>query len=467
MTPKSLLGARLPLALAVTAMPALAAGMDCAQAKTPTELAICAAPDLRQQDSDLSTVYGKLRAARPDQSDALRQAQRDWLKTRNLCAGDANCIRTQYDSRTNELHTQLRIATAYVPDDTDRLALEDLRQAVEAASQNDAEFPLENSLAALSVKSGVTTFSNVRDHEDDDEAHFPKKRPDGVTQDEWTALQASNIDAGGENGNASYTLIDLDGDGLRDLVINSYVGGTGLFSDISAVRRNGARFTAAAATPIPGFPHDDDDTVSELYTLNGRGSNQSGDWIQLRGRVYAAYRVSHYGVDHVYLLRPLRGVGEAPALTVQYRYQLSVPKQQKNEDKGTTRILDDTLHDALTQALTQINPEKIIAPAGNPKPLCPIPAGLPEDDRSQYYSYGPGHYAFEIVGDVGVRVGPRCYVAQLINWFGGYDAKNGLYAMMGMRAPNVDGEEDAFTVVGKRRAIGFDTSISRVENGSE
>ncbi len=33
-----------------------------------------------------------------------------------------------------------------------------------------------------------------------------------------------------ENGKVSFTLIDLDGDGKRDLIIDSYVGGTGLFS---------------------------------------------------------------------------------------------------------------------------------------------------------------------------------------------------------------------------------------------
>ena len=84
------------LALAPLAPPALAAGMNCAQAKTPTELAICADADLLRQDSELSAAYGKLGAVRPDGRAALRQEQRDWLRARNRCGADANCIRDQY-----------------------------------------------------------------------------------------------------------------------------------------------------------------------------------------------------------------------------------------------------------------------------------------------------------------------------------------------------------------------------------
>ena len=277
--------------------------------------------DLLRQDSELSAAYGKLGAARPDGREALRQDQRDWLRARNRCGAQASCIRDQYLLRLSALQDMLRSATAYVPDETDRLALEDLRQAVEAASRTNAEFPVEDTLAALSVKTGATTFANVRENDDDDLAKFPIKRPEGVTPDEWQALQASGIDAGGENGVASYTLMDLDGDGQRDLVVDSYTGGTGLFSDISALRRNGGRYTEAVGA--------NGEAASGLYTLNGRGSNQAGEWIRLRGRVYAAYRNSTYGVDHIHLLRPFHAVGEVPTLTVQYRYQLQVPKEQK------------------------------------------------------------------------------------------------------------------------------------------
>ncbi|MFY0476646.1 lysozyme inhibitor LprI family protein [Achromobacter marplatensis] len=385
------------LALAPLAPPALAAGMNCAQAKTPTEVTICA-------DAEL-----------------------------------------------------LRSATAYVPDETDRQALEDLRQAVEAASRHNAEFPLEDALASLSIKRGTTTFSNVRANEDDDEARFPVTRPDGVTPDEWKALQASGIDAGGENGAASYSLMDLDGDGQRDLVINSYTGGTGLFSDISALRRAGGRY--AEAIDAHG------NAASSLYTLNGRGSNQAGEWIRLRGRVYAAYRNSYYGVDHVHLLRPLHAVGEVPTLTIQYRYQLQVPKQQKRADKDAVRVLDDALHAGLTQALATVDAESARGDgdATTPeRPLCPIPADVKEDERDRYYQYGAGHYSYETVADVAVHVGTHCYVARLIDWFGGYDAKFGLSAMMWLREPGADDGDEEISVQGKRRAIGFGTSVGPI-----
>ncbi|WP_321921261.1 hypothetical protein [Paraburkholderia guartelaensis] len=81
------------------------------------------------------------------------------------------------------------------------------------------------------------------------------------------------------------------------------------------VRRKGGRFEGnhqrGGDDSLDG-DGDDGTGQSSLYTLNGRGANQSGDWIRLRGRVYAAYRDSAYGVDDVYLIRPLTVVGEVP-----------------------------------------------------------------------------------------------------------------------------------------------------------
>lgn len=447
-------------------LPAQAAGMNCSQARSTTEKAICADADLIRLDADMAAAYTALGQAKPDTRDALRQSQREWLTRRNGCAADDACLRWQYELRLDALHGQLRRARAYRPDETDRLALEDFRQAVEAASSQNAEFPLETALKALSASGAATTFSNVRDKEDDIEAHFPKTRPDGVTEDEWRALLASGVDGGGENGAASYTLIDLDGDGLRDLAIDSYVGGTGLFSEVSTLRRIGAHFGLASGEPAADSGSNTPSGAT-LYSINDRGANQAGEWIRLRGRVYAAYRSSEYGMDTVYLLNPLAEVGDAPTLTVRYRYELSVPRQQKNESTGSVRTLDDSLHAALSRALAQINPEQMAEPAESAKPLCPVPPKTKEDERSQYYSFGPGHYAYETVADVAVHQGSNCAIARLADWFGSYGAKDGLYAQLWVRGTADDAQTDTYDIRGVRRAIRYTTSVGPVDAGDD
>ncbi|CAB3915315.1 lysozyme inhibitor LprI family protein [Achromobacter deleyi] len=451
--------AALPLALAAFAAPAAAAGMDCGRARTPAEIAICADPGLYALDAELGTTYGKLRAAQPQQADALRQTQRGWLKQRDLCRADAACLRARYEARVADLQGQLARVQAYQPDDIDRLALADLRQAVDAARANDPEFPLEKTLETLSVKTGTTTFANVRDKDSDDAAHFPTARPDGVTDDEWRALQASGLEVEAEGGNVGYTLMDLDGDGRRDLVIDAYVGGTGLFSDVSAWRRDGARFVPADVGNADG------DAGSSLYTINGRGANQEGTWIRLRDRVYVAYRVGAYGQDRVYLMRPLHRIGDVPTLTVRYRYGMSVPKQQKL-DNGATRTLDDTLHAELTRSLKGIDTSQVREAYSGEEPLCPMPPGVSQDDRDSYYSFGAGHYSYEIVGDMAVYVGQRCHIGRVVDWFGSYN-KDGLAAQLWIRDPGPDGKEQTFDLTGKRNVIKTDTSIGPVvgDNG--
>ncbi len=441
------------LALYVPGAQAAPAGMQCDRAASGTEIAICANEDLRRLDSKLSAVYGKLAGAQARQRAPLRQAQLAWLKTRDQCGADKSCIHARYDERLAALQAQLREATAYKPDSVDRQALEDLRQAVEAQRKADPVFPLEKALDAIRIQAGLTTFGNVKDgKQPDDDAHFPKVRPTGVTSDEWRALQASGIDAGGENGFASYTLLDIDGDGQRDLIVDTYSGGTGLFSYVSALRREGGRFAGA-----------DGSDGGYLYSLNGRGANQAADWVRLRGRVYVAYRSSYYGVDNLYLLRPLTVVGEVPRLAVHYRYQLSIPKVQKDEEKGTVTTLDSTLHAGLTRALGQVSSEVARDVGTMDRPLCPVPDTVKGDDRGAYYSYGPGHYTFEIVGDMPVWVGRQCYIGQLVDWFGGYSPKDGLFAQLWMRKPEEDAQAQTYSVKGLRTAVGIKASIGKVE----
>lgn len=428
---------------------ARAAGFDCKAAATPTERAICADATLRQRDAALAQAYAKALAASPDLRAELRQQQRDWLTARNGCAADTPCLAKQYDQR---------IAALGVPDKADLEALDELRQALESLRKTDPELPLDKLIGKLAIVSGSTDFTNEEDeHDPSAEPRFPRKRPDGVSEAEWRALLASKVEGGGENGRASYTLMDIDGDGLRDLVIDSYTGGTGLFSTISVLRQAGGRFSVPGAGSAPTTPASPDaPDASYMYSLNGRGGNQAAEWIRLRGRVYAMYRDSQYGVDDLYLLRPWHGSGQVPRLRIRYRYRLSVPALQQEEGRAATR-LPPALHGALNKAVASaaaLGNEQAVA---RTTPICPLPAGASEDMREANFSYGTGHYTIEEIADVPVQVGTQCYIGRLRDWFGGYTPKSGLDAQICIRKPEdpAPPEETCYTVEGPRTVVGI------------
>ena len=103
------------LCLAVlTALPGLvlAAGMDCAKAKAPVELRICADPALVAADKSVAEAFAAAVAAAPDPA-TVRASQRQWLTTRNACADDA-CLRTSHADRRAAL-LALAAAAAAAP----------------------------------------------------------------------------------------------------------------------------------------------------------------------------------------------------------------------------------------------------------------------------------------------------------------------------------------------------------------
>jgi len=444
------------VALAWVASPAIghAAGMNCERAATVTEKAICNDTVLIDRDKDLAKAYAKALTADPAQTGAVREAQRAWLKERNRCGADLECLRVAYDNRTAVLHDQGRLADAYQIDDIDRQAADDLSAAIAEQIKKNPEFPIENALKGFAIPpSAMTDFANEYVPDSSDPAAFPTKRPKGVSEEEWRALKATDIVSESENGNTQYSLIDLDGDGKRDLIINDYIGGTGLFNYISTRKRDGTKFVDGTA----------------VYSLNGRGANQDGTWVKLRGRIYAAYRVGYYGEDTVYLIRALKSAGKVPAVTVHYRYKLALPKVQVNNEGKPPTTIDDKLHSALVKAMPQprIAQDRLTS---TPKrePLCPVPAGTSEDDREAYYGLGPGHYSFEIVADFPVQIDGVCHIGRLTDWFGGYN-KDGLFAMYSVARPGVsDGETKTYDVTGKRTATEVSTSVKQVEgdNGS-
>ncbi|MCU7251981.1 lysozyme inhibitor LprI family protein [Pseudomonas koreensis] len=445
----------------VFAQLAPAAGMDCSKAASVVEDTICAQKPLYELDVQMGSAYRKLMKATPLTQTELKKTQRQWLKTRNECADDVNCLSQQYQERLQILHMQWVEAVAYQPDHIDKQVMQDLQQRIQDTGKNHPEFALEKALGAFATEDDTTSFSG--DPADDsayDHTLFPKNMPKGVTPDEWTALNASGLDADAEQGQARYTLIDLDGDGQRDLFISTYTGGTGLFSFYETLRRDADRFTRRLA------PYDPEASAgSSLFSTNDRGANQSAGWIKSHGRMYLAYRNGSYGVDQVYLLNPLKINSQIPTITVRYDYQLTVPRTQHHQEDDSAYELEPDLQKALTSALIKSNAGKPLQPPSQTAPLCPIPAS--GAGGGDYYSYGASYYTMESVTDMSVIIDNECFIARLNNWFGSYSEKGGLPALLTLRKPDSEESVQSYSVNGRRHITQVSTSIGRAENGAE
>lgn len=77
---------------------------ECGAAATPTELAICRDPTLWAKDRAIGAIYVWVR---DNVEKAVRRrllaVQREWLKHRNQCGGDVQCLTEIYDQRLSEL----------------------------------------------------------------------------------------------------------------------------------------------------------------------------------------------------------------------------------------------------------------------------------------------------------------------------------------------------------------------------
>ena len=438
-----------------------AAEINCAQVVTAIESNICKNDNLLQLDKQLAATYTKLLMGKNLDKVTLQKTQKMWLLKRNTCP-DLDCLIISYQDRLSELTSELRQANAYQPDGIDKKALQQLKQAVEQHLTTDHELALEKALSQFEIKTGMTTFTNVDSNDDLSIATAPTKRPQGVRIDEWNAFVKSGIDAGGENGHASYTLLDMNGDGKRDLILDSFIGGTGLFNYVSVMQRQADQFEGGY-TCLQKPSCSEEVESDSLYSLNCRGSNQAARWVKLQGRVYVAYRSSHYGVDQLTLLRPLVNNYKMPSLIVHYEYTLTAPKQQQSDGKGPVELNEKTFA-ALNQSLLKVN-KRMSEDFGqnSAKPLCPVPPNATEEEREGYFGFGPGHYSFEIVSNFPVWVEQTCYVAQLVNWFGAYDEKVGLRALLWMHVPNAqDGAIQEYQVAGKRKIISVEAGLASI-----
>lgn len=76
----------------------------CPRAATATEVAICNTPSLARLDLTLAEIYSAERANRSGYSrDLLVEGQRNWLKARDRCRADVQCMESLYRRRIEEL----------------------------------------------------------------------------------------------------------------------------------------------------------------------------------------------------------------------------------------------------------------------------------------------------------------------------------------------------------------------------
>jgi TPR repeat protein len=90
--------ALLALTTVVASFNANAASFDCAKASTAVEGSICANAGLSALDEQLAASYARARTSSAN-VEALRNAQMDWMKQRNTCGANVECLTTSYKLR--------------------------------------------------------------------------------------------------------------------------------------------------------------------------------------------------------------------------------------------------------------------------------------------------------------------------------------------------------------------------------
>lgn len=402
----------LPLVfIVISTTPAFAAGMDCSRAQSQTEKTICNSDELRERDKHLSDAYDlALITLYAQQRTSLQTAQKQWLKQRDECGADAACIDGRYQSRTEELQRLL----VWQPDDVDMAVMEDLR----ARRGDYSEFE---------VTAGKSQFDIYGDAPS-------KTRPDGVTADEWQALRAS-FDFGNTFENYAITLIDLDGDGQRDLVVEYTVWGTQGASATYAYarRRTGNYFEgdycASAGDCIDAPYNDSYQNWPVLYVTsepqnppeyisdsewNDIVGRESATLIHLRGRTYAIYKADYGNKKLLYLLKPFTRFDKVPMLMVRY-YTLSVPLEQKGKDGKPIRLSDD-LYRALTAAVS-LAEDKSWRNDHAGQPICPNQKVLNDRDSVSYLDSsdtgGKHSKKQKNLAEVPIQLGDECYIGRV------------------------------------------------------
>ncbi|WP_306700650.1 DUF1176 domain-containing protein [Klebsiella pneumoniae] len=320
--------------------------------------------------------------------------------------------------------------------EADNLALRTLYNAVLKAQKSDPELSLNKVAEQFPLTGHITDFTLT--YADDTLITTSKPSPD-ISDDEWQAFLRSSISADSENGKVSFTLIDLDGDGKRDLIIDSYVGGTGLFSYTGVLKRGDDDFAAVNGSDSDNGDDFDAGVPGALFSINGRGANQWNHWVKINGQVYALWYNGQFGEDNLYLLRPFSTTSQTPAVTVRYRYTLNSIRSPEKDQPLTPSLSDGDKADLLRSLeVMQGSLLKDRPASDNAAPICPIPPGTSADEADNYYSGVAVNYIYETVAYIPVWLNGKCYIGTIFSHHGAY--RHGVDAEITLSSPREDEE---------------------------
>lgn len=334
--------------------------------------------------------------------------------------------------------------------DADNSALKALYSAVLKEQKANPELDLNKIAEQFPLSGHVSHFTLA--YADDSLVSTTKPSAD-ISDDEWQAFLQSDISADSENGKVSFTLVDLDGDGKRDLIIDSYVGGTGLFSYTGVLKRGDDAFDAVNNDDSGNGDDFDAGVPGALYSLNGRGANQWSHWVRINGQVYALWYNGQFGEDNLYLLRPFSPSSSTPAVTVRYRYTLNDISSPEKDQPLTPALSDGEKSDLLKSLeVMQSSLLKDKPQSDSDAPICPIPPGTSADDADSYYSGVASNYIYETVAYIPVWLNEKCFIGTIFSHHGAY--RHGVDAEITISSPRDDEEVIGdYTISGLRHAI--------------
>ena len=318
-----------------------------------------------------------------------------------------------------------------------------LRAAILDAAAAGAPDPMDAALADRRHPDGIVLDLELADDQGEPIADClaGHPRPPGVSPADWQALAAwpGLCDRGDAEGrSARLQLLDLDGDGRLDLIRETYLGGTGLFSQIELLRQRADGFASPRATRATVDTRD-----IATYSINGRGADQAFDLIDIEGQVLVAYRDSLYAEDTLTLAPPFAAPAAQDALRVRYamRHRVAPPSDDAPVSARVAAV--DRGLDALARrdSTRRACPQR---PGDAPRPW-----------------HGAGHYTFEYAAAFDVRHAGDCVEVAVVHLLNSDRAPGGRSCCMA-RVHDRHGQQVAdIALVTDRRVLDVDIIPAR------